>query len=781
MKMKLRHVEGAPEQIRRADSELEWSQKQKMLLELFRAEAYKPNSLDPKWREFEGEERVKYHNLPGAIQVDTAPKVMKQRFTGPFYPASPFVRSPESMAAAQNYLNNTLLPEIRKLMKEAKDEYTNGFLEREEDEWQRMAPQQGSRLGWDHDLTGFIDEDPDHMMAQVKAASSSVIFLEQLYKRGYRLPFPEYLELDSMKSLGHPTYGNGFMEYLGMMGLFSQGPRKVLAFTTAAASGTPAADFEYGQLCSVIERQQARVTTSLITELLADGMVQVGEATNVYSKQRQAQNSPKLTNLASIILNAGWQEMLAAVLAAGELWPYTFKAKHEDIVNWMLSFFETGVEAADGKKWDLRLFVAALKILSKGLRDFAAKSDWPRWALDHLQATEDLILEMPIMASGCTPTTATIYGAKEKLKKILQSGIGITALLGSLMNLGCKIVMGANVLDSDLSQSNVRRRVELWLDNALQWNEKRRFPLIRVFSDDSIVALRSGLSNFSMDPFGIENEKVRGGDYLKHQLITLPNGSPSVVTLTGTTGSSLVSAEHAGVAKFIQDEFGLPKAGNSSAALANIVSVGSSLLARKRVTRGANPLRRYTFMPVYYALLTDPQLDIAWAKCLTSLEPNPSFSRLSDLVIRLSTGDLSCYNWLRSQVLAAVKSFDPNIKATSMPMTMLLNTLESYKLYLPDFPELNKSITDLALARRRIIRWPTKLLAPGNEKAYQNAIERFEDSVSMWKPVNRVEIGWENSLITDKALRERAGSILGIFDPDFDTSEEYGYFSDAQF
>jgi hypothetical protein len=132
-------------------------------------------------------------------------------------------------------------------------------------------------------------------------------------------------------------------------------------------------------------------------------------------------------------------------------------------------------------------------------------------------------------------------------------------------------------------------------------------------------------------------------------------------------------------------------------------------------------------------------------------------------------------------VLTAVKSFDPNIKATSMPMTMLLNTLESYKLYLPDFPELNKSITDLALARRRIIRWPTKLLAPGNEKAYQNAIERFEDSVSMWKPVNRVEIGWENSLITDKALRERAGSILGIFDPDFDTSEEYGYFSDAQF
>jgi hypothetical protein len=480
-----------------------------------------------------------------------------------------------------------------------------------------------------------------------------------------------------------------------------------------------------------------------------DGTKEEGEAEDVFPKQRVANNSPKVINYETIALNTGYQLTLSAALDAGEVWPYVFKATNDDVNDYLLADPDS-LRCADGKKWDIKLRTKPLLVIQDGFNEWASESGWPTWFIDRLVVNSRFALTLPRSGTGCRTNSVTMYGHDEEMENGLQSGVGNTSMLGTWFNLGVQCREAIDYKGEGITPV-IKRQIRAWAAMLFGFAGRKRI-LGKLFSDDSAMMRR----NATMAGTGIDNEMALGADFLKRNVIKLADGSFAVVSLTGTTGGTVVTQERGGVDRVILDKTGLPKAGISAGGIANLVRLASSLAARERVIASPNPLRHLTFMPAIAGLIKDPELDIRLAEVLKALDDTAPFSKLSELLVKLTSGVKSAFEWLRVQSLAGVQVWNKEIKAKGLALDILVGTLSEARLYLEDLPELTEALKRLALEQQRKLRWPTRLLKEPTSGALK-MLERVQPA--RWKFVPEPTYRWEPNLITEPSLEERGAQL----------------------
>jgi hypothetical protein len=727
--------------------------KQAYQLDLLTSNSYKPNALSPEWIPQEGDV---YSNLPGAVQVDLFPTSQPHRSWLPSLPASVYVRTPEAMAAAQNEIADRVTSVISDAQRKPQNDnkFNQGLLERELDEWQRVAPQVGSRLGWDHQMSGFMESQPDELAVQMAAAECAVEIMRYMSELGIKLEWPEEVELDTSKSVGGPWWTSGLPSFLGSLALNAKGLRAIGDYMAPTIRNTPAPTRSLGFVATTIVREQPRLDAQVVRVMDEEGTQVVGEAKYVFPKQRVANNSPKVIGYELIVWNAGYQKTLKKAMSRGAVWPEVFKADGDNVRDFLL-YDPEALDCADGKKWDIKLKTEPVLKIQEGFNEWAAVSGWPAWFMERLKDNSELILGLPRSGTGCTTGTVTVYAFDEQPLEGLQSGVGTTSALGSWCNVGMQCRERIGYAGEGIS-AFIRAQIRRWADKFLALKATRRADLLmKVFSDDSGVRGR----NATMKGTGITNEKVLGADYLKQNVLRLSDGEFGVVPLTGTTGGGLCTQEKGGRTKIILDKDGLPKGGRSAAGIANLVRVVASIAARESVIASPNPLRHLTFLPVMAALKTDPELDQRLGDVVCQLDDTAPFDSMSKLMLHLTAGDTRAFNWLREQALRAVAFWESELRAKGKPLEMLLDTMSEARLHLQDFPELYEALKRLALEQQKILRWPTQLM----ERPTKGGL-RMLDSIepASWRPIPQPTYKWEANLITNRALLER-GSQLEAF------------------
>jgi hypothetical protein len=417
------------------------------------------------------------------------------------------------------------------------------------------------------------------------------------------------------------------------------------------------------------------------------------------------------------------------------------------------------LQARDAKEWDIQLPTKGLLQLNDMYKEHMELSGWPAWFIERFGLYADMITEIPRLGSGTTLGTNTMYAYDEPPTHGLPSGDGLTSLKGSHSNAAFtagKIACAG--IDKKADTNRMYRVLSTWYIHEY---------LGSVFSDDSKFYL-SQSTNYEPE-LSIVNERVLGADYLKRQC-WIDSLGVSVFSLTGTTGVNLITQEFGGRDKIILDDRGIPKHTLSAAGVANLVSVASSLAAREGVVGSRNPLRAIVFKPLIAALLVQPELDAIYAKMLNMFEGHAYFLRLSDFLVRLGSGQVGAYTWLRNTVLYAVKYWKTTLKAKGLPLQQLLNVINASRIYLTAFPELRQEVASLALQEQFIINVP---VASWRSPSQRQRALIDKASFGFMKNIPPLVTAWDNSMITDKNLLDRAELFQKVEDDTIYTPSQH--------
>lgn len=571
-------------------------------------------------------------SVPGGLEVP-------HRLWLPLLPAGRLCRTPESLAAAQRAAAR-LQDEAASSLARARAGESPGLCSAhaalEVGELERARPTNCFSLGWDHQADGYSASPAESLQAD--AARVWVRALATAIRERYGgFPAPGWITVDPAKGKGAPVPGNGVELTLAM-----------------AAWGTHAGDVLDGELeryhpalavgphpgrrwiAKQITRRQPRVKASDLVTVGADGQLVVeGEVANVWAKIRQAWMLPFALNVRLQALTDAWQSLIGAEAETNPHgWAATFKHRPDTLAT--LARNPKAVVATDWTKFDLQLHTAAVREALYAFADLLP----PEYRAATREAIDRLV-GLPIVGTGHTLGTATIYAAAAPRRRGLESGLGVTTLAGSLLAWVARRTAQYGVPSARVALGLARA----FLADRPPWGRES------IQSDDILAETFADTSDFGL-PAKLEDAAV----FLKR--VKRAPSSPVLEPLMATTAVALVIEEGGGAGRYIpaQADATLPTVDGASGATNAVALLGALEARALNMTR---PTRHSLGHRVYdlaiASLLQDPELDRAWGRVVLGPGGGPSAGLTVLLMGARAQPDLGAAQWRRLAERAALR------------------------------------------------------------------------------------------------------------------------------
>jgi hypothetical protein len=556
---------------------------------------------------------------------------------------------------------------------------SSGWISREIGEITRLSSLEAAAFGWSIG-SKFLTPVPDDV-AKIQILAVSIIEGFLLEAGVGDLPVFAGIEADTTAGVGMPLMTAGPDAHIEAFSLACKGLSFANGFNTPITAQWSGPRHSGGWVGTALWRRQPRVTDREILGFNKRGrLAKIGVAGSVMPKIRLAINSPKVPNYILLLLNTAIQMVYSRGAKKGEAWAEVFKHGSGTSM-WMNRAWHasTGIGrrlwSTDWSEFDISLLPVGIRGMMVLMYNWAKRSGWPEPLLEDISIALDIMPGLPIVGEGFDVMTHSVYGYDRPMERGLSSGIGLTSIVGTWMNMGIREVVFSGA-------STKREALEAGRRLCRNVIDRQRF--IKVQGDDVVDSER-----IDAKEGGLDGEFSPGVEFLKMNLFTDKRGAVRVTPLFATTAISLVAEERGGRDSWMVSS-GVPSTQGDRGNL-NRVKMASGLSARSSVL-AANPRGHQVFDVLTSCLQSDPDWDTAWGRVLNVPKASVLLSRLIKNPRLFGQIDSIALESARALVGA-----DLNQPA----QTMLAKLLDAYRVYSPNAPELQTAV-DEALAGQRI-------------------------------------------------------------------------------